>query len=116
MLIKKLLPALALSILGVCGSAVNAQDNSGLFLNNYTETGEATAPLYVSPLPVPQWVGHTYYTYQPLYPHEMTYWHNHRYHAYYDGGRGLTRTGVHYYSPPVRTAASSILKAISLPR
>jgi hypothetical protein len=89
-----------------------------LFANQYTQgyANQATAQMYLAPVPVPEWVGHTYYTYQPLYPHEMMYRHNNRYHSYYDGGKGLNRTGVHYYSPPVRTAVSGLVKSFSLPR
>jgi hypothetical protein len=58
--------------------------------------GGPTAALYVAPRPVPEHVGHTYYTYQPLYPHEWMYPHHRTYHRYYDDGRGLTRTSVHW--------------------
>ena len=55
------------------------------------------AELYVSPRPVPPHVGHTYITYQPLYPHEMMYHHHRTYHRYYNGGQGLNRTCVTYW-------------------
>jgi hypothetical protein len=58
------------------------------------------AELYVSPRPVPPWVGHTYLTYQPLYPHEFMYTHHRSYHRYYNGGQGLNRTCVHYWHNP----------------
>ena len=92
--------AAALLVLGLTSSA-SAQDNSNapqLFANQYTQgyANQATAEMYVAPVPTPAWVGHTYYTYQPLYPHEMMYAHTHRYHSYYDGGRGLNSTKVHY--------------------
>jgi hypothetical protein len=54
------------------------------------------AELYVSPRPVPPWVGQTYITYQPLYPHEFMYGHHRTYHRYYNGGQGLNRTCVKY--------------------
>jgi hypothetical protein len=54
------------------------------------------AELYVSPRPVPPWVGHTYITYQPLMPHEFMYSHHRTYHRYYNGGQGLNRTHVAY--------------------
>ena len=81
--------------------SANAQDYSlapPLFANQYTQgyANQATAQMYVAPVPTPEWVGHTYYTYQPLYPHEMMYAHTRRYHSYYDGGRGLNSTKVHY--------------------
>jgi hypothetical protein len=81
-----------------------------LFYNYYTqgECNSTNAQMYISPVPVPPNVGHTFYTYQPFMPHEMLYWHKDRYHNYYDGGRGMNHTKVHYYAPPVRTAASNI--------
>ncbi len=54
------------------------------------------AQLYVSPIPVPPHVGHTFITYQPLYPHEFLYTHHRSYQRYYNGGQGLNRTHVHY--------------------
>lgn len=104
------------ALAGISGSA-QAQGPQ-LFGNQYTQgaSDQITAPMYLSPVPVPPNVGHTYYTYQPLYPHEFMHLHGHRYHNYYDRGRGLNRTGVHYYVPPARTAAHSIWKSISLPR
>jgi hypothetical protein len=87
-----------------------------LFENQYTQNGQATAQMYPAPVPVPQWVGHTYYTYQPLYPHQMMYLHKDRYHSYYDGGKGLNRTKVHYSVPPLRTAVHSFYNAIKIPR
>lgn len=81
-----------------------------LFYNNYTQ-GNANltnAQMYVSPVPVPPFVGHTFITYQPFMPEEMLYWHTNRYHNYYDGGRGMNHTRVHYYAPPVRTGVSNL--------
>lgn len=81
-----------------------------LFYNYYTQgnCNTTNAQMYISPVPVPPNVGHTFYTYQPFMPHEMLYWHKDRYHNYYDGGRGMNHTKVHYYAPPVKTAASNI--------
>jgi hypothetical protein len=67
---------------------------------NYWENpncGGMGAAMYISPRPVPAYVGHTYITYQPLMPHEFMYHHHHRYHRYYNDGRGLTRTSVKYW-------------------
>ena len=62
-------------------------------------------------------MGHTFFTYQPFYPHEMLYWHKNRFHNYYDGGRGMNRTKAVYYSPPVRQALSNFYwNKIRLPR
>jgi hypothetical protein len=69
-----------------------------LFYNYYAwpSCSGVGAALYVSPLPVPPNVGHTYITYQPLMPHEFLYTHHRTYHRYYNGGQGLNRTSVHY--------------------
>jgi hypothetical protein len=57
--------------------------------------------MYLAPRPVPEWVGYTYYTYQPVLPHELLYQHHRTYFRYYDGGRGLTRTSVSWSRPPL---------------
>ena len=69
-----------------------------LFYNYYVgnNCGGMGAELYLSPRPVPPFVGHTYITYQPLMPHEFMYTHGRTYHRYYNGGLGLTRAHVHY--------------------
>lgn len=59
--------------------------------------GGVGAHLYPAPLPVPPHVGHVFYTYQPLMPHEFLYRHHRSYHRYYNEGRGLTRTSVHWW-------------------
>ena len=81
-----------------------------LFYNYYTQGAAncTNAQLYLSPQPVPPNVGHTFYTYQPFYPHHMMYWHKDRYHNYYDGGRGMNRTRAVYYSPPIHTAVQNL--------
>ena len=80
-----------------------------LFYNYYTQgyANTANAQMYLSPLPVPPNVGHTFYTYQPFYPHHMLYAHKDRFHRYYDNGRGMNRTRALYYYPPVKTAVSN---------
>lgn len=90
-----------------------------LFFNFYTQgnANTANAQMYMSPLPVPPNVGHTFFTYQPFYPHEMLYWHKDRFHKYYDNGRGMNRTRAVYFSPPVRQAASNFYwNYLRLPR
>ena len=90
-----------------------------LFYNYYTQgnCNRANAQLYVSPVPVPAHVGHTFFTYQPFYPEEYLYWHKNTFHNYYDNGRGLNRTRATYYSPPVRQAISNLYwNKIRLPR
>ncbi|NND97715.1 MAG: hypothetical protein HKN47_10350 [Pirellulaceae bacterium] len=90
-----------------------------LFYNFYTQgnCNRANAQMYVSPMPVPTNVGHTFNTYQPFYPHEYLYWHKNRFHNYYDEGRGMNRTRAVYYSPPARQAISNLYwNKIRLPR
>lgn len=104
-------------MVGAAGRTVYGQPD--LFYNFYTQgyANVVNAQMYVAPLPVPPWVGHTYYTYQPFMPHEMLYWHKDRFHNHYDNGRGLNRTRATYYAPPVRTAVSGIyFNYIRLPR
>lgn len=59
--------------------------------------GGMGAEAYICPRPVPPLVGHTYYTYQPFMPHELMYRHSRVYHRNYEGGRGLTRTSIHWW-------------------
>jgi hypothetical protein len=89
-----------------------------LFDNYFTRgyANNAEAALYMSPIGVPGWVGHTYNTYQPLYPHQFLYQHHDRYHSYYDQGMGLNRTSAKYYAPPVRTAGKKVYKMLEIPR
>ena len=51
---------------------ISYQSKNDLFYNYYEgpNPNGVTAGMYVSPLPVPPHVGHTYTTYQPLMPHE----------------------------------------------
>jgi hypothetical protein len=85
-----------------------------LFSQYYTPPGAsiANAEMYPAPHPVPRHVGHTYYTYQPLMPHEMMYQHSRNYYNYYAGpdsfycnmcggcsyrpGYGVTKTNVRW--------------------
>lgn len=56
-----------------------------LFAQYYTPGGASTAnaEMYPAPHPVPAHVGNSYYTYQPLMPHEMMYTHSRNYYSYY---------------------------------
>lgn len=108
------------------GGRVQANDGFATYgpgaqplFNNYFTHGasdQADAAMYISPKGVPGWVGHTYNTYQPTWPHEYTWIHKDRYHSYYDQGRGLNRTSAHYYAPPVRTAANRVYRIFEIPR
>ncbi len=76
---------------------ISYQDPDDLFYNYYVGPAPSgtAAQLYVSPLPVPENVGHTYNTYQPLYPHEFMYGHHRSYYTHHTGA-GWTRTNVRY--------------------
>lgn len=89
-----------------------------LFYNFYAPNncGGAPASLYLSPRPVPELVGHTYYTYQPFMPHELLYPHHRTYRHWYDGGRGMTRAHAVWYRSPVTTVAKNLHHAFRLPR
>jgi len=88
-----------------------------LFYNYYAGgTCDVPAQLYLSPRPTPPLVGHTYYTYQPLMPHEFLYKHHRSYHGYSDGGRTLTRTIVNYHSNPIKSMVLGIRDHFRLPR
>ena len=92
--------------------------NPDLFYNFYVPNncGGVPAAMYVAPLPVPQFVGHAYYTYQPLMPHEFMYKHYRTYRNYYDGGRGIDRTMAIWYCNPVVSVLKDARQAIKLPR
>ena len=71
--------------------------NPDLFYNFYApnNSGGVPAPLYVAPYPVPQVVGQSYYTYQPLMPQEFLYKH-HRHYTTIHKDAPKTRTSVHW--------------------
>ncbi|MCA9104092.1 MAG: hypothetical protein KDA83_01620 [Planctomycetales bacterium] len=58
-----------------------------VFHNYYPNTmvGVNSAGMYPTPYPTPIVAGHTYYTYQPLYPHEYLYEHRRVYYNAYGG-------------------------------
>ncbi len=87
---------------GVCQERTYGRPD--LFYNYYVDPTCSTvsAQMYMAPRPVPALVGHTYYTYQPLMPHEFLYPHHRTYHRYYDCGRGLTRTKAVWYVSPIQ--------------
>ena len=102
--------AIVIAVSSLAGSAVQAQsyaggDQGGTLANNlfqqyYTQPGasSATAGMYPSPHPVPYKVGHTYYTYQPLMPHEMMWQHKRNYYNYYAGADAFYRDPCNYQS------------------
>lgn len=80
--LPKCLARSALVAAGISLTSFSAQA-ADLFYNNYVP-GNPPAQLYPSPRPTPPLVGHTYITYQPLYPQEFLYRHRRTY-AGYDG-------------------------------
>jgi hypothetical protein len=77
---------------------ISYQDQKDLFYNYYAQPGpfyNTPSKMYVSPLPVPAHVGHTWVTYQPFMPHEYLYRHQRGYYNY-NPGAGWTRTNVRY--------------------
>ena len=66
-----------------------------LFYNYYVppNAGSNPAALYMAPRPIPQNVGHVYYTYQPLYPHEYLYPHYREYYTSYGNYHGYQGYG-----------------------
>ena len=81
------------------GDRIRYQQPQELFHNYYVGPGPGGVPaqLYVSPLPVPAHVGHTYYTYPPFYPHEIMYSHQRAWYTYHPGA-SWTRTKAYYSS------------------
>lgn len=65
------------------GQVTNPDVFYNLYPNSYA--GATSAQLYVAPRPVPASMGHTYYTYQPLMPHEYMYRHSRVYYTPYAG-------------------------------
>jgi hypothetical protein len=83
----------AVAVLSIAAAPVSAQFGEGnspnnLFSQYYTQPGasQVQAGMYPAPHYVPENVGHTYYTYQPLMPHEMMYQHSRNYYNYYNTG------------------------------
>ncbi len=77
---------------------ISYQQQKDLFYNYYAQPGPyngAAAQMYVSPRPVPPFVGHTWVTYQPFMPHEYMYKHERSYYTY-NPGAGWRRTNVRY--------------------
>lgn len=79
---------LALAVHGIAQEGSDQSPLASNFLYNYyTQPGasQVTAGMYPAPYWAPPYVGHTYYTYQPLMPHEHMYEHRRTYYQYYGG-------------------------------
>jgi len=97
----------AASLLGPRSASAQDYGTAGfrpdLFYNYYVPpvpygcNGALGAQLYVSPLPVPPLVGHTYITYQPLQPQEFLYKHKRCYERYNGPYGGVTTTHVWWH-------------------
>ena len=103
-----------LAVIGFVSEQSMAQGPNNLFSQYYTHAGasQVNASMYPAPHPVPHHVGGSYYTYQPLMPHEHMYGHRRDYYNYYAtpqsfyanqcggatyrGGYGVTKTSVRW--------------------
>ena len=88
---------------GLYKRTISYQSKQDLFYNNYEgpDPSGTTAALYISPRPVPPFVGHTYVPYQPFMPHEYMYRHT-RTHYAYNPGAGWSRAKVRYHTGGLR--------------
>ncbi len=98
---RAMLTALTAGCLWTClGTAPARADHPDIFYNFYngpTAVGAGQpVQLYVSPLPAPPLVGHTWITYPPLMPHEFLYHHHRKYYKYYRNG-GWVSSCVKYH-------------------
>lgn len=97
---------IAVSLVAETSFAQHGEGNlpNKLFSQYTTQGGAsmATSGMYPAPHSVPQNVGSSYYTYQPLMPHEMMYTHSRNYFNYYNdssfygGGGSLNITSVRW--------------------
>jgi hypothetical protein len=109
---------------GACASKANYwyrpftdQSQPDVFYNYYVPNSYGSpAAAYPAPFPTPSLVGHTYYTYQPLMPHEWLYKHHRSYHQYYNNGMGLNRTIVKWQGRPFVDSVKTVRNVFRLPR
>ena len=111
-MIRNLLAATALVAFSFgAASTASAQFGDGNSSNNlfsqYATQGGAsmtTAGMYPAPYDSPRLGAQSYYTYQPLMPHEMMYQHSRNYYNYYNTGgymgapNALNKTSVRWQS------------------
>jgi hypothetical protein len=92
-----------LSLVAVLLSLTSSVAHAADLFYNYYVSGNPPAQAFLSPRPTPPLVGHTYLTYQPLYPNEFLYRH-HRTYKGYDGQHRLpvNRTTVSWKSGVLR--------------
>lgn len=77
--------------------SISYQSKNDLFANYYVgpQPSGTAAQMYISPLPVPPLVGHTYTTYQPWMPHEYLNKHTRTHYAHVPGS-GWSRAKIRY--------------------
>ena len=92
----------AVLLASIAVSADKAHAQAPLFSQYTTQgAGSPSAAMYPAPHWSPILGAESYYTYQPLMPHEMMYQHSRNYYNYYDGGykgggQGLIKTSVRW--------------------
>lgn len=119
--------ALVVTGLFVFTNAANAQfprgDYQSPLFSQYVSQGASnpSAAIYPAPHYSPMLGGQSYYTYQPLMPHEMMYTHSRNYYNYYNtggyyGGNALNKTSVrwqagnnHYGPLPFSTGLGGLM-------
>ena len=99
---------LALTMLAVClmtAAPAAAQFGQGNSSNNlFQQYDVGGVGMYPAPYYSPQLGAQSYYTYQPLMPHEMMYQHSRNYYNYYNtggyfgGNNSLNKTSVRWQS------------------
>ena len=112
----------AVMLASIAVSADQAHAQAPLFSQYTTQgAGSPSAAMYPAPHWSPLLGAESYYTYQPLMPHEMMYQHSRNYYNYYDGGykgggQGLVKTSVrwqagnqHYGPLPFSTGLSGAI-------
>ena len=112
----------ATTLVLLVASADQANAQAPLFSQYTTQgAGSPSAAAYPAPHWSPILGGESYYTYQPLMPHEMMYQHSRNYYNYYDagfkgGGQGLVKTSVRWQAGnnhmgplPFSTGVSGVL-------
>ena len=92
----------AVMLASIAVSADQAHAQAPLFSQYTTQgAGSPSAAMYPAPHWSPILGAESYYTYQPLMPHEMMYQHSRNYYNYYEGGykgggQGMVKTSVRW--------------------
>ncbi|MGD9126485.1 MAG: hypothetical protein PVH19_03820 [Planctomycetia bacterium] len=96
--IVMIVAAVAIALLWATPASAKVHHPNEVYYNYYGPVAYdgTSAPLYVSPRPVPAYVGHTTITYAPLQPHEYLYPHSRTYIRHDGCGSGFNVTRVRY--------------------